>query len=146
MKPRRYELCTAGYQGEKVDAFIEKLVREEVTLLVDVRRRAISRKPGFSKTALRRWLEDAGIEYVHFQHLGLPEDLMHLRNPRDNTPVLKEYRARLSTSVESLRALRDLAVDHRVCLLCVEADHSQCHRAILASLLESEWECEVCHL
>ncbi len=34
----------------------------------------LSRRPGFSKTALRGALEEAGIEYVHLKALGTPAD------------------------------------------------------------------------
>lgn len=47
---------TAGYQGEELDAFIRKLQDARITLLVDIRRRAQSRKKGFSKSALRNAL------------------------------------------------------------------------------------------
>ncbi len=132
------EIYTSGYQGEHLDAFVDKLVSAHVTLLVDVRRRAQSRKPGFSKTALRTALNRAGIEYEHFRYLGMPEELMPLRNSHDNTPILEEYRRRMCQNEEVLEPLRELMTNHRVCLLCFEADHRQCHRHVISDMLDVE--------
>jgi uncharacterized protein (DUF488 family) len=132
------ELCTAGYQGERLDAFVEKLLAAQVTMLVDVRWRAQSRKPGFSKSALAGALNEAGIEYTHLQQLGMPDELMPLRNSNDNSVILEEYGRRISRDDELLGPLRDLLCAHRVCLLCFEADHRQCHRQVLSELLQVE--------
>lgn len=132
------EILTSGYQGEHLDAFVGKLLAARVTLLVDVRRRAQSRKPGFSKSALRDALNQAGIEYVHLQYLGMPDELMPLRNSHDNTPILEEYRRRMCQNEEALDPLRELLSNHRICLLCFEADHRQCHRHVISDMLDVE--------
>jgi uncharacterized protein (DUF488 family) len=132
------EIYTAGYQGDRLDTFIERLQAARVSMLVDVRRRAWSRKPGFSKSALRNALNEAGIEYIHLQHLGMPDELLPMRNSKDNTPILDEYRRRMNQSASALNPLRELLSDYRVCLLCFEADHRQCHRHVISELLEVE--------
>lgn len=132
------EVCTSGYQGEHVEQLIEKLVAAKVTMLVDVRRRAHSRKPGFSKTALSNALGEAGIAYTHLRQLGMPEELMPLRNLTDNSPILHEYRNRMMHDNSALEPLRDMLSEHRVCLLCFESDHRQCHRHIIPELLDVE--------
>ena len=45
-----------------------------MSVLVDVRLNAVSRKSGFSKKRLTQALKDAGIEYVHEKDLGNPQD------------------------------------------------------------------------
>ena len=139
------QVCTAGYQGESIESFLEKLVQAHVTLLVDVRRRPMSRKPGFSKRSLGQCLNEAGIRYIHLQYLGMPDDLIPLRNAKDNTPILDEYRIRIGDNFDQLRPLRELAGRHRICLLCFEADHTQCHRGVLADFLYSD-QIEIVHL
>lgn len=59
-----------GYEGQEISEFIDGLVQRGVTRLVDVRLTPISRKRGFSKTALRAALAEAGIEYDHRRELG----------------------------------------------------------------------------
>lgn len=129
---------TVGYQGEELDAFLGNLRDAGITMLVDVRRRAQSRKKGFSKTALRNALNEAGIGYEHLRYLGMPADLMPKRNAVDNTEILEEFRRRLEADSDGLDELRGLIAEHRVCLLCFEADHRLCHRRMIVELLEIE--------
>ena len=46
------ELMTIGYEGMTLKEFLDVLKRCRVSMLVDVRELAISRKPGFAKVAL----------------------------------------------------------------------------------------------
>ena len=129
---------TAGYQSEEMEGFIQKLREAGITMAVDVRRRAQSRKKGFSKTALRTALNEAGIGYEHLRYLGMSDDLMPKRNAEDNTEILEEFRRRLEADPAVLDELRGLMAEHRVCLLCFKADYQQCHRRVIADLLGVE--------
>ena len=71
-------LYSVGYEGRTVDELIERLSREGVTTLVDVRLNPVSRKPGFSRRRLADALQRAGIAYVNDKDLG---------NPRENRAV-----------------------------------------------------------
>lgn len=139
-------IFTIGYQGRSIDEFVAFLVHERIQTLCDVRRKAISRKKGFSKRALCSALESAGIVYVHMPELGMPLDLLSERNAEDNSPILAQYESRITDEVENVQRLAQTARQARVCLLCFEGDHRQCHRGVLAEMLESEWQCEVRHL
>lgn len=140
------QVFTIGYQGRTIEEFIAHLVRENIETLCDVRRKPISRKKGFSKRALCSALEDAGIAYIHMPHLGMPVDLLLHRNTRDNSPILEQYECRISNETKEVRRLADHTKETRVCLLCFEGDHQQCHRGVLAGVLASDWKCEVRHL
>lgn len=140
------KVSTIGYQGKTISGFVQELVDSHVEILVDVRRKAISRKPGFSKTRLRDELEAAGIEYHHLPDLGMPTDLMSRRNLTDNSEILQEYEKQLVDHSELIKSLADRASTQSVCLLCFEADHNLCHRAVLASYLVEEAGFEVDHL
>jgi uncharacterized protein (DUF488 family) len=65
-----HPLATIGYEGASVADFLDALHRAKVDLLVDVRAVAMSRRPGFAKTALAANLRDAGIDYLHLRQLG----------------------------------------------------------------------------
>src|SRR6478609_6265917 len=67
-------IFTIGYEGTTVSEFIASLLAAGVGRVIDVRALPLSRRPGFSKTALRGALEEAGIEYVHLKALGTPAD------------------------------------------------------------------------
>lgn len=139
-------IFTVGYQGRSIDEFVAFLVQERIQTLCDVRRKAISRKTGFSKRALCSALESAGIAYVHMPELGMPLDLLSKRNSADNSPILAQYESRITGEGENVQRLAQTARQARVCLLCFEGDHRQCHRGVLAEVLSSDWECEIHHL
>jgi uncharacterized protein (DUF488 family) len=121
-----------GYAGRTAEALCDELVHHGVCILVDVRLNAISRKPGFSKGALRVALVAAGIEYQHEPLLG---------NPRENREPFQSgnvkvgratYRKRLKNgSAEALNRLSALASHSRVAILCVEREEGQCHRQVI---------------
>jgi len=70
-KPR---IFTIGYEGADADRFLATLKQEGVATLADVRAVALSRKRGFSKSALRDALAGQGIGYEHFISLGTPKE------------------------------------------------------------------------
>ena len=58
-------IFTIGYEGTTVPEFIAALQKAGVERVIDVRALPLSRRPGFSKSALRSALEESGIEYLH---------------------------------------------------------------------------------
>src|SRR5678815_3277768 len=68
------KLFTIGYEKAKPAAVLTELKRAKVKLLVDTRAVAASRKPGFSKRQLAASLDEAGIDYLHLQRLGTPDE------------------------------------------------------------------------
>lgn len=86
-------VSTIGYQGKSIEIIIGELRDARIQMLADVRRLPLSRKPGFSKTALAKRLEIAGIAYRHYPDLGMPRDLLRFRNDGDNSPILRQYEA-----------------------------------------------------
>src|SRR5205823_11368863 len=67
-------IFTIGYEGTTVLEFIAALKGAGVERVIDVRALPLSRRPGFSKSALRAALEQAGVEYVHLKALGTPPE------------------------------------------------------------------------
>ncbi|QJX02842.1 DUF488 domain-containing protein [Alcanivorax sp. IO_7] len=65
-------LHTAGYEGVDIETFVGRLLDAGVDQVIDVRQYPISRKRGFSKTALSKCLAGAGIDYCHLRELGCP--------------------------------------------------------------------------
>lgn len=72
-----------GYEGHTIKDLLDECERLHAAYVVDIRLNAISRKKGFSKTALSNALADAGVEYVHLRALG---------NPKDNRPRFRPSR------------------------------------------------------
>lgn len=131
-------LWTIGYSGKELDSMLRLLADAGVEVLVDVRWNPLSRKKGFSKSALWAAAMEAGIEYRHFRDLGAPGDLRdELSASSDFVAFSKSYRSHLSTQQEPLAQLEELASSRAVCVLCVEEQPEDCHRGILAEELRT---------
>jgi uncharacterized protein (DUF488 family) len=124
---------TVGYEGVALEQFIERLRLADVQLVVDVRDVPLSRKRGFSKTALSAALSEAGLQYLHIRELGCPK---LIRDQYRLDGDWKRYTAAFMTHLrQQAAAVRDLAAACRgsaVALLCYEADSGRCHRTYVA--------------
>lgn len=125
-----------GYEGRTIAQYVEDLCVWQVDVVVDVRLNAISRKKGFSKTALRETLAEAGIRYEHRPELGNPKDNragFWEPGTADHRHAVSRFAASLAgaSSADALRELADMATEQRVMLLCFEADERCCHRRVV---------------
>jgi uncharacterized protein (DUF488 family) len=129
-------LFTIGYERRSPDELVRELTEAGVTLLADVRELPLSRRRGFSKTALAAVLADAGIEYVHERALGNPKAYRDAWKGGDAEAGRAGYLAHLASgSSEAVDALARRVAEGGVCLLCVEHDAADCHRTLLAAAL-----------
>jgi uncharacterized protein (DUF488 family) len=127
-------LLTIGYEGLKIDEFIVRLKRFNVTRLIDVREIPISRKSGFSKTALRERLEKESIEYVHVKSLGSPAAIREqLKKDGDYGYCFEEYSRYLTKNVDALEVFHQFLDDGVNCLMCFERSPEKCHRSVVAN-------------
>ena len=144
-----HTVCTIGYEGTTVAEFLEVLRKEHVSLLVDVRAIAGSRRPGFAKTRLAAHLADVGIEYLHLRGLGTPGDGRAAARAGRHAAMHAIFRAHLATPV----AQADLATlmsivgsGRRVCVLCLESDPAHCHRSLIVAEMQQRIPLDVLHL
>jgi uncharacterized protein (DUF488 family) len=128
---RRAVAFTVGYEGRTIDEFVHLLVEAGVERIVDVRALPLSRRRGFSKTALKSALAADGIEYVHVRAAGNP-----YRNLRDDPErCLALYAAHLDEHPAVLVEVQAALNGSRSALLCMEASHERCHRSVIAERL-----------
>lgn len=142
------KLFTIGYEGEPQAAVIERLKAAGVEVVADVRAVAASRRAGFSKTILGSSLNEAGIDYVHLRPLGTPKagrDAARKGRIGEMREIFAGHMAE-PTSEAAFQLLRGLAAEKKTALLCFEADHAGCHRAVLAERLATEDGFEVVNL
>lgn len=127
-------LFTIGYQGSDLDAVVRVLTTNAVQEVVDVRLTPISRKLGFSKSALAATLAARGIAYQHQRDLGCPREIrVRYQETGSFQGYARSYRHRvLAHAVRSVEALARRAVHHRLCLLCFEENPLLCHRSLVA--------------
>lgn len=128
-------LYTIGYEGISLEEYMNKLLKNDVKLLVDVRNNPQSMKYGFSKSTLQKVCEGVGIKYLHKPEVGIVSDKRkELKTQADYDALFEEYkRTNLSTTKsvqEEILAL--LNTNERIAMTCFEADICQCHRKPLA--------------
>ncbi len=119
-----------------------------MTVLADVRAVAASRRAGFSKTVLGSSLAEAGIEYVHLRDLGTPKagrDAARKGHVGEMHTIFASHMEEPPSQL-AFERLREIAKDRPTALLCFEADHAGCHRAVLAERLAKEDGFEVVNL
>jgi len=141
-------ISTIGYEGSKPDDFVGTLQLVDVRMVIDIRDRAQSRRPGFSKSALRDSLEAAGIGYLHLKELGDPKKGREAARSGDFANFRQIYASVLRTpeATDALAQIAALSGQMSVCLLCYERDYTECHRKIVADRLESVVGFKVRHL
>jgi uncharacterized protein (DUF488 family) len=130
-------LFTIGYEGRSADELPSSVADSGVTTVVDVRDLPLSRKRGFSKTALASLLAGAGVDYRHERRLGNPKPLRdYVKTGGDWSWFASAFRERLGSAGEALELVLSLTRRGEVvCLLCYEADASRCHRSLVAEAL-----------
>jgi uncharacterized protein (DUF488 family) len=138
------QVFTIGYEGAELDRFLAALQDAGVATLADVRAVALSRKRGFSKSALRDALAGRDIGYEHFRALGTPKEGRQAARAGDGELMRRIYCQEVLDTQPAQDAFEDLAALAQakpICLLCFERDPANCHRRILAQrLAERGWK------
>jgi uncharacterized protein (DUF488 family) len=137
---RKPIFSTIGYEGNSVETYLNKLLENDIRMLVDVRKNPISRKYGFSKKTLSSLLGKMGIEYVHIPELGIQSsDRQELNTQTDYDKLFERYENTvLKDQQGSLQKLLDLFNDNkRIAITCYEENPQQCHRSRVALAIES---------
>lgn len=144
-------LYTIGYEGNSFENYLNRLIMNDIRLLVDVRKNPLSRKYGFSKRTMSETLEKLGIEYRHMPELGIvSEKRRELETAEDYQVLFDEYEQTvLKDNEEALAALVGLVEkNERIAITCFEADVCMCHRGRVARAVENlpDWNYAVMHI
>ncbi|MFZ1528348.1 MAG: DUF488 domain-containing protein [Ferruginibacter sp.] len=144
-------LYTIGYEGISLEAYLNKLIKHDIKVLVDVRNNPLSQKFGFSKSQLIRYCEGLNIEYIHFADVGIQSEYrQELKEQTDYDNLFNNYKKKtllktISTQDKILTLLKD---KKRIALTCFEANICQCHRKHLAEAITRlpQWNYELKHI
>ncbi len=144
-------LYTIGYEGISLEEYLNRLIKNDVKLLVDVRNNALSMKFGFSKTQLKKFCENLGIEYLHIPEVGIQSNQRQVLNTQtDYDNLFKVYKKEnLKATVSYQQQILTLLEDKkRIALTCFEADICQCHRKHLAEAIVNlpKWKYKLKHI
>ena len=144
-------LYTIGYEGISLEEYLNRLIKNDVKVLVDVRKNALSMKFGFSKTQLKTFCASLNIEYIHIPEVGIQSDQrQELRTQTDYDNLFDIYKKQNleNTTSQQNQILNLLKKNKRIALTCFEANICQCHRKHLAEAIETlpEFNYEVEHI
>ncbi|ODT88578.1 MAG: hypothetical protein ABS82_17705 [Rhodanobacter sp. SCN 67-45] len=140
-------ICTIGYEGLDIQAFLSLLIKHGVRTVVDIRELPLSRKPGFSKRGLSDILADSGLDYVHMVQLGCPKEVRDRYKKNGSwKQYTKGFLQYLDEQGDALEELAAAAAESRCALLCFEADYTRCHRSFVADALHERFDIDVQHI
>lgn len=144
-------LFTIGYEGISLEEYLNRLIKNDVKLLIDVRNNAMSMKFGFSKSQLLKYCNSLGIEYLHIPEVGIQSEFrQELNSQTDYDRLFNQYKSStLSKTKSSQEKILDLLLkEKRIALTCFEANICQCHRKHLAEAITSlpNWNYELKHI
>ncbi|MBA4008795.1 MAG: hypothetical protein C0486_08450 [Erythrobacter sp.] len=141
-------MFTIGYERSTLSDFVATLQMSGIDVLADIRDRAQSRRPGFSKSALSEALSKANIQYVHLKELGDPKEGREAARRGDFGEFRRVF-SNVMASEEANSAVQQIAEmlkDSNVCLMCYERDVKTCHRKIVSDNLKERTGTPVKHL
>ncbi len=144
-------LFTIGYEGISLEHYLVKLIKNNVKLLIDVRKNPLSMKFGFSKTLLKKYCNSLGIDYVHYPEVGIDsKQRKNLNAQEDYDDLFKIYSSTtLKNEIEGQeKIIENIFYKKRVALTCFEAEYCQCHRSHLANSISKfpNFNSEIVHL
>lgn len=136
------QLIGVGYEGLTISEYVQVLCDLQVSTLVDVRLNATSRKPGFSKTRLKDYLSDAGIQYLQYRELGNPKDnrkgFWDAPNTDSHAQSVNRFKDLIlcdDYKMILLNNLKSMSQHENVALLCYEKEPAKCHRTVLIEMI-----------
>lgn len=141
-------LYTTGYEGDSIERYMTRLMKNCISVLLDVRHNPFSMKYGFSRHQLQHIAEECNIRYLPAPELGIEKSRRRrLASRSDYDSLFAEYRASLAQKEEALRLVEEALREHsRVALSCFEKSHEMCHRGVLARELQARCGVPVKHL
>jgi uncharacterized protein (DUF488 family) len=141
------QIYTFGYEGLSIERFVDRLIDAGVKLVIDVRAVPLSRKRGFSKTALQKELAEAGIDYAHSSAMGCPKSVRERYKQDGNwTAYTAGFLKYLASQEDQLMEVAALIKSRPACLICFEADHRFCHRSFIAQAVSTRIGAPITHL
>jgi len=150
-KGEKTVLFTIGYEGISLEEYLNRLIKNDIKILVDVRRNPLSMKFGFSKSQLHRFCENLRIKYMHFPEVGIQSNQrQELNTQADYDKLFDIYcQTNLTKTIDSQVKILNLLKEYKnIALTCFEANINQCHRKYLAESIENlpNFEYEIKHI
>jgi uncharacterized protein (DUF488 family) len=147
----RTVLFTIGYEGISLEEYLNRLIQNDVKVLIDVRCNPVSMKFGFSQKSLKSYCEKFKVEYLHLPNLGIRSEYRQgLNQQSDYNELFRQYQETTlkQTTKDQNKILQLLKNKRRIALTCFESDINKCHRKYLADSIRklSDWKFELEHI
>ena len=134
-------IYTIGFTQKTAEQFFERIKRNGIELLVDIRLNNKSQLAGFSKGPdLAYFLREiCKTKYVHCEEYAPTKEL--LAEYQKGTVSWEAYEERFDAIMEQRGAYKGFldrfSAFEKVCLLCSEANPEHCHRRLVAEKIRS---------
>lgn len=130
-------IYTLGYESFTIDGFLNVLLKEGIQIVVDVRSNPISRKYGFSKSAIKKKCNELGLYYFHFPQVGISTEI---RNQVHDVNELWSYYTQniIPNNSKSISEIISITLSKPSALICFEKNPEDCHRHILAEEISNK--------
>ena len=145
-------LYTIGHTQSSAEYFFERLRRNHVEILLDIRLKNKSQLAGFARYPDIEWFvrELCGIQYLHDDFLSPTEDFLKAYQKGeidwDGYEVQFHDLMRRRNIIEYLRNHYAPLMEKNICLLCSEPTPERCHRRLVADYFRQAFGCEISHL
>lgn len=143
--PEKCTIYTIGHSTTTIEEFMELLFSFNIKGLSDIRRFPGSRKyPQFDQDALKKSIEENGIEYVYIEDLGGRRKVSpNSKNTTWHNKSFQGYADYMET--ESFKngaaELAKLALERPTAMMCSEAVWWRCHRSMVSDYFKAKgWE------
>lgn len=138
-------IYTIGHSTHPIVEFIAMLTSHGISLLVDVRNFASSKRyPHFNKEALETSLNTQNIRYLHLPALGgRRKPLPDSTNNRWRNSAFRGYADYMESDAfkQSVSELEKLGALENVAYMCAEAVWWSCHRSLISDYLKiRDWK------
>lgn len=144
------QILTMGFTKKTAKEFFDKIRRNEVEILIDVRLNNVSQLAGFTKGAdLAFFLKEiCGCGYSHELKFAPTKDILDRYKKKQIS--WKEYEVEYNNLIQSRKVIDLFKTKYynynKVLFLCSEPEPEYCHRRLLAEYLQKELEIDVLHL
>ncbi len=128
---RAATVWTVGHSNHEFEYFAGLLTGEQIKLVVDVRSSPYSRfAPQFNRNALEEQLPRLEVDYLYLgdELGGRPSRDDHYD---DDGHALYEPMSLEPAFRKAVERVKEDVANHRIALMCSEADHADCHRRLL---------------
>ena len=143
--PEKHTIYTIGHSTRTIIEFLEMLLSLNIKVLADIRRLPGSRKyPQFDQDALKKSLEENGIEYVYIEDLGGRRPAKKdSKNTTWRNKSFQGYADYMETEAfeNGVKELEKFALEQPTAMMCSEAVWWRCHRSMVSDYLKAKgWE------